>query len=128
MEIEGFELSNTVKLERAKEQLGENADEHAILVAYDKLAGLITKGGQKVKAGCFYNIKTKKAFEKPEVVFIYAVNGRIVEVPEGTELPGEVRAANILAEEAKGVQTKTAKNTKNKKKAVELEDAEEDGE
>lgn len=112
MQAEGFELVNTAKLDRAKEKLPENASDHDILVAYDKLGGLITKGGQKVKTGCFYNPKTKAAIAEPKVIYLYAVNGRIVEVPEGTELPGEVRAAKILEEEdAKAV----AKATKGKK-------------
>lgn len=101
MEIDGYVLQNSVKLDRAREKLGEDATDTDLLVAYDKLGGLITKGGQPLKVGCFFNVKTKKAHDKPKAIYIYSVGGRLVEVPEGTELPGEVRAAKILEEEDK---------------------------
>jgi hypothetical protein len=124
MNIGEFELANTAKLDRAKAQLPESASDQDILVAYDKLGGLITKGGQKIKTGCFYNPKTKAAVVDPKAVYLYAVNGRIIEVPEGSELPGEVRAAKILEEEDN---KERAKNSKGKKKLAAAEETE-DGE
>lgn len=125
MNVQGYNLANTAKLDRAKEKLPENATDHDILVAYDKLGGLITKGGQKIKTGCFYNVKSKTAYENPQVVYLYAVNGRIVEVPEGAELPGEVRAAKILEEEDAKEAAKTMKKGK-KLAAAEEEDGEDE--
>lgn len=124
MRIGNYTLDNSVKLDRAQAKIGPESSEEALLVEYDRLGGLITKGGQKIKTGCFYDSKNKKAFAKPEVIFIYSINGRIVEVPEGTELPGEVRAAKILEESDKKARAK--KSTKKEVKAEEVE--EEDGE
>lgn len=121
MEIDGYQLTNTVKLDRARTIIGEDASDQDLLVAYDRLGGLITKEGQKIKTGCFYDVKSKKAFAKPKLIYLYSVSGRIVEVPEGTELPGEVRAANILAKEAK--KTRTAKPKK--EEVAEKEESEE---
>jgi hypothetical protein len=122
---DGFKLENQTKLERAKEKLPEDASEKDVVAAYDKLGGLITKEGQKVKTGCFYNPKTKTAIAEPKVIYLYSVSGRIVEVPEGNELPGEVRAANILAEEAQKARKSSAKG---RKKAEEVEESDESGE
>lgn len=70
--------------------------ESTLLSEYDRLGGLIKKGDDKVKTGSFWNFKGRKAHEKPKIFFVYSMNGRIVEIPEGTELPGEVRAARFL--------------------------------
>lgn len=101
MTIDGYVLENVVKLERARELAGLDASNAAVLALYDKLGGRITKGGQQIKTGCFWNIKTKAAVEEPKAIFIYSVNGMLVEVPEGVELPGIVRAQMILEEEAR---------------------------
>lgn len=74
--------------------------ETALLAEYDKLGGLIKRGNDKVKTGSFFNLKSKKPFDVPQVMFVYRVNGKLVEIPDGKELPGEVRAAKILEEEA----------------------------
>lgn len=111
MNINGFELVNSDKVERAINGtvsskgamvggVGEAAVPEAILAEYDRLGGLIKKGGDKVKTGSFFDFKAKAPRDVPEVVFIYNVNGRFVEVPEGQQLPGEVRAAKMLEEEA----------------------------
>lgn len=125
MEINGFVLSNTVKLERVQEKF-VGADESTILVEYDRLGGLITKGGQKVKSGCFYDFKTKKAFPEPKVVFVYSVNGRIVDVPEGTQLPGEVRAAQILEATEKEARTKSTKKKATRKPEVDEDEGDDE--
>lgn len=125
MTIDGYELVNTVKLDRARELAGPEATDSTILAFYDKLGGLITKGGQQIKTGCFWDAKLKKPFVEPKVIYIYSVNGSIVEVPEGTELPGLVRAQMILDEEA-NKQAEPAKTKRGGKKAAEPEPEEED--
>lgn len=114
MNIKGFELVNEEKANRALNgtQRGDGTmfggiikedgsyDDNALLAEYDKLGGLITKNGDKVKTGSFYDFKTRKALKEPKVVFEFFVNGKFVEVPEGVEMPGEVKAAKILKEEA----------------------------
>lgn len=91
--------------------------ETAILAEYDRLAGRITKGGDKVKNGSFYNFAGKRPQDKPVVVFEYRVNGKVVEVPDGNELPGVVKAAKILAsEEAMESEDEEVKPKRGKKK------------
>jgi hypothetical protein len=135
MEIQGFTLINTDKLERAlngtpmsdstmKGGVGDGAYfengvwmrngeelsakevetlEFSLLAEYDKLGGLIKKGDDKVKTGSFFNFTAKKPHAKPQVVYIFNVNGKFVDVPEGTDLPGEVKAVKILEASAKKV-------------------------
>lgn len=113
-EINGFECSNIDKLDRvlngtvgragaAVGGLGESALEETpeqVLAQYDKLGGLITRNGDKVKTGCFWDFKNNKAIAKPKVVLVYRVNGAEVEVADGEEAPLSVRAAKQQAEEA----------------------------
>lgn len=107
MNIGPFKLENEEKLHRAIYGtvgkggamiggVGEGASEDQILAEYDKLAGLITKNGEKVKTGSFYDFKERKPRETPEVKLVFVVNGQTVEVPDGEELPGIVKAAKIL--------------------------------
>lgn len=109
MEINGYTLVNPDKVERAINGsvtskgmmlggVGEEATDEAKLAEYDRLGGLVTRGTDKVKMGSFYDFKLKKPRETPEIVFVYRVNGQLVEVPDGEVLPGEVRAAKILEE------------------------------
>lgn len=73
--------------------------ELAILAEYDRIGGLIRKGTDKVKTGSFYDFKGKKPRTEPKIIYIFNINGKFVEVPDGVELPGIVKAANIMAEE-----------------------------
>lgn len=125
MIIEGYELENAVKLDRAREMAGPEATDATLLAFYDRLGGRLTKGGQQLKTGCFWDAKGKKPAVEPKVIYIYSVNGSIVEVPEGTELPGMVRAQMILDEEA-AKQAEPAKAKKSGKKAAAPEPDEED--
>lgn len=107
---------------------GENLNEEAvekledaILAEYDRFGGLIRKNGDKVKTGSFYNFAARKPHETSKVVFQYRVNGKTVDVPAGVELPGEVKAAKILAETEAieevgddGEEKKSKKRSKNK--------------
>jgi hypothetical protein len=76
-----------------------DALESAILAEYDRLGGLIKKNEDKVETGSFYNFKARKPHDKPAIIFTYKINGKTVQVPDGKELPGEVKAAKILAEQ-----------------------------
>lgn len=85
-----------------------NIPNDRILAEYDKLGGLIMKGTSKVKMGSFYDFATRKPKEVPEVVFVFRdIEGDIVELNEGEEIPIEVRAA-----EAQKQTKKTKKTTK----------------
>lgn len=72
-------------------------DNAKLLAEYDRMGGLIKKENDRVKTGSFYDFKKRKPREAPQVEFVFRVNGKEVFVPEGKELPGEVRAARILA-------------------------------
>ena len=112
--IKGFNLANEDKFHRVINGsigregqmdgtgVGENASDEVKLAAYDKLGGAIFKGKYKVKMGCFWNFKKKKAVEKPEVVLVLvALDGSFVEIPEGKEIPLEVKAMELHQEAQK---------------------------
>jgi len=101
MLINGFELVNDDKLTRAKSALGDNASEEAIIAEYDKLGGLILRGNDKVKTGSFYDFKAKQALKEPKIVCVFNVNGKFVDVADGEETPGIVKATKILANKGK---------------------------
>jgi len=124
MQILGFTIANGEKWDRAVNGtvhregklsggVGENATDEVKLAAYDKLGGLVMKGKNKVKMGAFYDFEKKTPREKPEVVFIFRdLEGTEIEVPEGEELPIEVRAAEMVK----------AKKVKKVKKTIEDEE------
>ncbi len=93
--LEGKWMRNGEELEESKVEILESA----VLAEYDKVGGLIRKNGDKVKTGSFFDFKGKKPFDKPKVSFVYQVNGKFIEVPEGKELPGEVKAVKMLEEQ-----------------------------
>src|SRR3990167_6855503 len=114
MEIKGYVLSSTEKVERmlhgtpgkeGKLQGGvsDEATDEAKLAEYDRLGGLILKDGHKVKMGSFYDFAARKPQETPNVLLIFRdVEGNVVELPEGKELPLQVKAAEqIKAKKAK---------------------------
>lgn len=79
--------------------VGEKATEEAIIAEYDRLGGLILVGNRKVKTGSFYDFDKKAPRETPEIVFIFRdIEGDEIEVAEGTEVPIEVKAAEIKKE------------------------------
>lgn len=112
MQVKGFELVNEEKIDRALNGsiTGNNTriggiikedgtyDEDALIAEYDKLAGLIMKGSDVVKTGCFYDFKNKRYSKEPKIIFQFRVNGKVVEVEDGVELPGIVKASKILKE------------------------------
>ncbi len=119
--IKGYHLGNEEKYDRAingapnnEDELhggvGEDAPDELILAAYDRLAGLITKDGRKVKTGCFCNLLESKKqsrrkgevvivpIEKPKVILlINDLEGNKVEIEEGKELTPELKAAETIA-------------------------------
>ena len=76
-------------------------DEAELLAEYDKLGGLIKKGGDSIQTGSFYDFKNRTKREKPEIIFEFRVAGEKVLVPEGRELPGVVKGARLLEEHKK---------------------------
>jgi len=114
MLINGFVLENAEKVRRAIEgshsgydtkfkPLGEGYNPDDLLVAYDRLGGLITKDGVKVKMGSFFDFEKKVARKEPQVVFLTTIDGVEVEVEE---------------EEAKAIKKAQAKLTDLKVKKV----------
>lgn len=99
-----FKLQNLDKLLRVTEGqtnskgdllkgVGEDAAPELIIARYDKIAGYITgKDGAKVKTGCFYDFKNRKPFEEPKVIYIFRIDGSIVELPADEEPSMEVKA------------------------------------
>lgn len=108
--ILGYELANKEKFRRAIEGneradikgVGEDASDELILAAYDRLAGLITKDGDKIQSGCFCDIEESKRLnkvveiEKPFLVFEYRDSqGDLHLVDEDEELPEAVKMAKL---------------------------------
>lgn len=75
--------------------------ETALIAEYDKFGGLIRRGSDKVETGSFWNFTAKKAWATPKVTFVYRFGNKVVKVPDGVELPGEIKAQKILKEMAK---------------------------
>lgn len=128
MNIHGFELGNQDKLVRAAEGSATSDgglsggvgydDQDLLLATYDKLGGLITKNGLKVKTGSFFDFKANAPKSEPEVIFLVKVADEFVEVPEGEAMPIEVEAQKILdAKKASKVAKKTSSSKVKAKKA-----------
>lgn len=136
MTEKGFELVNDEKVNRAMYGsmsrggvlaggVGEDATEAQLLAEYDRLGGLVRKDGNKVKMGAFYDFENKQVRKSPQIVLLFRVNGKEIEVPEGEALPLEVRAQQIA--EAGAVEEKAVKGgKKGKAKAKKEEDAEDE--
>lgn len=73
--------------------------ESALLAEYDRLGGLIRKGGDKVVTGSFYDFKARKSLNPPMVKFEFMINGKQVVIGEEDEVPSIVRAARELQKE-----------------------------
>lgn len=129
MQVKNYELVNEEKVERALRGAPNNNgifvggiekpdgsfDEDELLAKYDSFLGLIKKGNDKLDHGCFFDFKAKKARTEPKVVFVYRINGKVVKVDEGVELPGIVKAARIMEEDAQEVEEKPKKIKKAKR-------------
>ena len=121
MKLGKYEAQNDEKVNRAiygsmssggqlKGGVGENAAPEVILAEYDRLGGAILLGKNKVKMGSFYNFEKRVAREKPEVLLVFRdLNGVQVEIPEGKEVPIEVKAAELAREKSKVRKNKKGK-------------------
>ncbi len=82
--------------------VGVSASDSEKRAAYDKLGGLVRKDNRNIKTGSFYDFKKREPRKKAEIVFVMRdLEGTEVEIPEGKEVPIEVRAAEKAKEEAK---------------------------
>ena len=122
MNIKGYDLANPDKVERMLNGsmgsggklvggVGEKASDDAKLAEYDRLGGLVRKGENKVKTGSFYDFEKKQPREKAEVIFIFKdLEGRVVEIPEGEDVPIEVKAAELAKKQKPGKKVKKPVN------------------
>lgn len=118
--VKGYELTNPEKVRRVLEgspsRTGEAVggimnpdgtyDEDLFLAMYDKLGGGIRKNGDTVKMGSFYDFAKRAKREVPAVVLTFRINGEIVDVREEEETPAIVKAAQVIAKQAKEKVTK----------------------
>ncbi len=114
----GAILENDVWMRNGVELTDEEVDvlEKDILAEYDKNAGAILRGNDKVRTGSFYDFAGRKARAVPKIEFEYKIGNKTVIVPDGKELPGEIKAQKILKEtlekEAEEVEAKPKKKIK----------------
>lgn len=86
--------------------LGSDAEPEMILAMYDKLGGAILgENGSKIKTGSFYDLKKKTPKTTPDIVYSFRVNGELIEMKDGAEVPLEVQAVQ-LAEKVKAKKKK----------------------
>lgn len=100
--------------------LGSKPDPMQLIAEYDRRAGLIRgRDGAAVKTGCFWDFENGEPFADPKVVYIFRVNGEVVELGEDEERPMQVQAA-VAAEAQKEERAEEAEEEKprgKKKKA-----------
>lgn len=66
--VSQYMLEFKPKVDRAMANLGENHTEDQLLAEYDRLGGLITYEGMKVKTGSFWDKNTKAPVENPNPI------------------------------------------------------------
>lgn len=121
--INGFVLENGDKLERVvagdmgrggvlEGGLGEEAAPELVLAHYDKIGGLITKDGIKIKNGSFWDIKAKKPRVEPDVKYLFNIGGDIVE----TDAPSNLATAIAEVEVARSKKEAVIKEKKSRSK------------
>jgi len=103
--IDGYVLENADKLERVVlgdmqrtglvGGVGEDADPALVLARYDRLGGLVTKDGTRIKTGSFWDFKAKAPREVPEVTFLYNIGGDVVEVADPAELGKAIQTLEV---------------------------------
>lgn len=120
--VKGYELLNADKVRRVIEgdptrdgnkggimKADGKWDDDELLARYDRLGGAISFNGDKVQTGSFWDFRNKKAKEKPEVMLEFRINGQLTVVPAEEEAPAIVKAARLVAKEAKEAVTKKKK-------------------
>ena len=114
-QIKGYTLTNLEKVRRVLEGVPSRTgamvggiikedgtyDEDELLAMYDRIGGGITKNGDTVQMGSFYDFRNKRPHEKAKVMLEFRVNGSLVVVPAEEEAPAIVKAARIVAEAGK---------------------------
>lgn len=65
IEVDQYVLEFKPKVDRAKANLPAEHTSEQLLAEYDRLGGLITYEGLKVKMGSFWDFKANKAVENP---------------------------------------------------------------
>ena len=105
----GFMMENREKVERViygtstghglVGGVGIDASPEKILAKYDELNGYITKNGFKVKNRTFFDFRTKKPIENPQVIYLIKMNGEFREQPEDAEDSLEMKVAKKQAQE-----------------------------
>jgi hypothetical protein len=85
-------------------------DNAALLAEYDRIGGVILKGEDKVKTGSFYDFAARRPRDESAVVFVYRINGEVVEVAAEKEKPGKVKAAQQQAKAKKTTKKATKKS------------------
>lgn len=141
MNINGFELENSEKLERVIEGvvnrlgersggIGEEADDALKLAKYDAVGGLITLNGRKVKTGSFWDFKTRKMRPTPEVMLVMRdLEGNEVEIAANDVSP-ELLAKEMIDKKIRTKRIQTIKEREAKKadrkkvKAIDEDDEE----
>lgn len=121
--LKGYVLENGAKMTRAidgvvdkngdlKGGVGDSASDEEKLGAYDRLGGLITYKGEKVKIGSFCDFKaSKKAstpgnyvlvlHEDPKPMLEFKVKGEKVYVPVDKPIPMKVKVEKMADEQIK---------------------------
>ena len=89
--------------------------ESALLAEYDRLGGLIKKGGDKVMMGAFYDFKGRKPKIKPDVKLVFMINGREMIIDADEPAPPVIKAAQELEKIEKEEQETERKSHKLKK-------------
>jgi len=115
MKLKGLELVTEEKVNRAINGtigregrlvggVGKDATPEVLIAEYDRLAGAIRKEGRKVVTGCYWNFKDQVAHKDPKIIFTFrGLDGKEVLVPEGQEVPLEVKAAELVKAPVKKV-------------------------
>lgn len=141
-EINGYSLINGEKYDRVINgsmgrnneminALGVDASPEDVIAHYDKLGGLIRKGKHTVKMGSFWDFKKRAPHATPKPVLVFRdLMGETVEIAVGEEIPIEVQAAQMAADNrnernVKALAKKKAASADAKKKKKDAGDEEE---
>ncbi len=133
--IGGYVCENSDKFERAingsmtsrgvlEGGVGENASPEEKIAEYDRLGGLITYGGRKIKTGAFWDFKKKSVIKAPAPVMEFRQDGEIVEIAVGAEVPVEVQAGEIIEKKKVAKNVEKAAKAEKAKKNPQIEDEE----
>lgn len=83
-------------------------DDDELLAEYDRIGGLITRSGDKVATGSFYNFAERRRQDKPSVMLEFRINGELVHTPEKDMSPEE-EAARAAAKKKRAAKKATKK-------------------